>query len=270
MTYALMGNRRFTVLGLGLILAVATAAYPAGGQTRTAQTTTGRNGWDFRSEMVGGRPVFKVVRLDGGAETTVYEIGPDDVPFKETDCGLDCRETALPGCFGRCLMGGLEMLLFDEAHETAYVAGGTESGRNAHVVLFKLDVRTGQLVRIGDTFASDLQEIRMSPDGRYLSYLAASSNGADNGAWLLQVLNLETGVETSATDRLWKQGREAGVIVNVSSYKWQDASTVAFTADTRPSRASDGKRRPRGMPTQYLYSAAEDTLMTARERRVIP
>jgi hypothetical protein len=265
MTYAPITHRRFTVLGLGFMLAVAMAASPAGGQTRTA-----RVGWNFRTEMVGGRPVFKVVRTEGGAETTVHEIRPEDVPFKETDCGLDCRDGAFPGCFGLCLMGGLEMLLFDEAHDTAYVGGSTETGHNAHRVLFKLDVRSGQLIRIGDTFASDLGQIRLSPDGRYLAYLAASSTGDADGVWLLQVLNVETGVATSAADRLWKQGRERGFVVNVSSYKWRDASTVIFTAETRSSRAGTGALGPRGIPTQYLYSAVEDSLVTAREQRAIP
>jgi hypothetical protein len=107
-------------------------------------------------------------------------------------------------------MGGLEMLLFDEAHDTAYVEGGTESGHNAQRV------------------------------------------------------------ERSATDRLWRQGRELDLVVDVSSDKWQDASTIMLTAETRPSPTNAVAPRPRGVARQYLYSAAEDTLVTARERRVIP
>lgn len=77
------------------------AAQPS--STRTASS------WEFRDTRVDGRPVLQVVHAIGASKRVTREIAPDDLPFLDDDCELDCRQSSVEGCYGTCLRGALQL-----------------------------------------------------------------------------------------------------------------------------------------------------------------
>jgi hypothetical protein len=268
MTHMFQRHPRFAAKTMLVVVASLIVAIPL----RAIQTPSAsvRQEWVFNSTLVDGQPVFKVARMVNGVETMRHQIRPEDVPFDDVDCELECGRFPHDVCFGRCLRGGLNLLFFDEARGAAYITAKTETGSNVRWVVFKVDVASGKIARVGHSFGSGFQTVGLSPDGRFLSYLMGSNQSAADGVWVLAIMDLGTGVETAPTERLLKnESRPLDMVADVKNYQWQDGSIV-FNAVTRPRRPGATARLPRGRVTQYVYAVAEDQLVTARERAVIP
>lgn len=243
---------------------------------RAAQAASAvvRQKWTFYNETVEGRPVLQVVHVTEAGEKVIHRITPEDLTFEDRDCELECRSFPVPlrGCYGKCLRGELYLLVFDEPRLTAFIAAATGSGQNFDRVIFKLNVSSGELTRVGRTWGANVDDVQLSADGRFLAYRMAENAGGGDGGWKLNVMDTHTGTEQTPVDRLYQveDARGNDVIVSVPNYKWNDASTIAFTAITRPRKKAADAITPRGRATQYVYSVADRRLMTARDQRVIP
>jgi hypothetical protein len=267
---------RFTTLALCLIVAATTAVIPVfAGQERTqspAPSPPPGGKLELRDATVDGTPVLEVVRVSGTTETVMHQVTPEEVPFGEGDCHIDCKRSE--HCYGKCLRGSLDVLLFDESRREAFLSANTMPAQNSYWVIFRLDLESGELTRIVHTFGGSIRDVEVSPDGRYLSYQASSVHSADEGGLNLFVTDLRTGVEVHPAERLWKAlpppPERYEWLVDVKDYKWRDASTIAFTAETRRTITNPDAEPPRGTIRRYYYAVDGDRLTTGRNQRVIP
>jgi hypothetical protein len=257
-------------MSMPIVASIVVAASLLAVQTPSASA---RQKWTFYSEMVEGRPVLQVVHVTEEGERVTHQIAPDDLPIEDRDCELECRlSPAMRGCYGKCLRGALYLLLFDEPRLTAFIAADTGSGQNFARVILKLNVRSGELTRVGRTFGAGFDDVQLSADGRYLAYRMAQNAGGMEGGWNLNVMDTQTGDEQEPVERMYRAEDQRGndVIVDVRNYKWSDASTISFTAITRPRKKAPEAATPRGNTAQYVYSVVDRRLMTARDQRLIP
>jgi hypothetical protein len=264
------GPKRFLlatfITGIALLATSSVNALYAAQSSSTRTTSS----WQFRDTRVDGRPVLQVVHASGANKRVTRDIAPDDLPILDGDCELDCRQSSVEGCYGKCLRGALQVLVFDEPRLTAFLAAATGSGQNFDRVIFKLGVDSGKLSRVGRTFGSGISDIQLSADGRFLAYRIGMNAGRLDGGWNLNVMDTQSGRELHPVERMYPAARNVAVIVDVVNYHWRDASTIVFTAVTRGMKKKPEDAEPKGRVAQYVYSVVEDRLVTARGQQLIP
>lgn len=261
---------RVALVALCLAGAIGAAAVPAlAEQPRVQSPAPPAPEWTLRDATIDGRPVLEVVHGTGAARTVTRRVTPEELPFRDGDCELDC-ETSPSGCYGKCLRGELEVLLLDASRHTAFVSANTGSAQNFTRIVFRLDLGSGELTRLGQTFGGGFKQVRLSPDGRFLSYLMFNNRGGMEGGWVLSVMDTSTGAELSPGARILNALPDRGMVVDVKNYQWRDASTLVFTAETRRATKQPDEATPRGLITPYVYEVTANRLMTARDRRLIP
>jgi hypothetical protein len=223
--------------------------------------------WSVEEKQADGWPVIEIIRSTRGVETVVRKVTVDEWTLDEKDCEGLCADIPGAHCYGKCFRG-VESMLLDESRLLAFFIVSTGSGKNIPWVIFKLDLASGQLTRLGPAFGSAFGDTQLSRDGRVLSYLMASSGSAFEGSWNLMLRDTRSGVEMSLLGRLYEQSTPQDAFVfDCKSYRWTDADTIVFTVERR--RRGDEEMRALDV-TAYRYDVDTSRLTRRRDGRVIP
>ena len=170
--------------------------------------------------------VYRILKLTPKGAIPVREVWNDELPVGP---GLECHWES-----GRC--GGLSFLAFNPRREEAYLTLVADAARMVTRDLFAVSVRTGAIRRLGAfaTAGDTLREVRISPSGRYLSFLGLRGNEVIQGLTLVEaesghLFNLPSDREVNAF-----MAQCPGGALEVLEYGWKPKDRVAYLQKAMP------------------------------------
>ena len=167
----------------------------------------------FPREGQGRQPclfqVYRIQRLKPKGAVTVREVWNDELPVGP---GLECDWAS-----GRC--GGLSLLAFNPRREEAYLTLVVDAARVVTREVFAVSVRTRAIRRLGEfsTAGDTVTEVRISPSGRYVSFLGLKGNEVIQG---LTLVDTDSGVVSSLPSDEEVKASPGGALT-VTGYRWK-------------------------------------------------
>jgi hypothetical protein len=179
------------------------------------------------------------------------------LPLKLIDC--EHRETCdrFPGsrCTGLCVWDARKFAT-DAKRQAIYFQVATGSGSNKPLIIFRYDSKTGRLTRLTNDYGSGFGIGAVSPNGRYLAYIAYyHESAACNPPWL-GVVDLQT--HRSAMVAPWKNHHTARRPVEVLDLTWETNGSVNVRTNVGAT-ACDANADAVQTPESYRASVRELT-----------